>query len=163
MTYRTFSKRATIASLFIGVLLAGSIAFAWWSATGTGNGYAKATTPAALTTVDVSTSASAQLYPGGTGDLIVKIHNPNPYAITVTSIAATGATPRAVSGNATCDAADSVYLIATLSGLSINVPAGGDSSLQTFTNAVKMDGPSAVDACQGKTFAVPVTLTGTSA
>ncbi len=158
MKFRTFSKRATITSLFLGILLAGSIAFAWWTAGGSGSGYAQAATAAPLTTVDVSATTVADLYPGGTGTLKVQIHNPNTYAVTVTDIAATGP---ATSNDANCDAANTVTLVAPLTGLSIAVPAGGDSTVQTFANAVQMDlGGTADNSCQGKTFDLPVTLTG---
>ena len=44
MTFRTVTKRATFLSLFLGILLASSVAFAWWTASGAGNGYTKAET-----------------------------------------------------------------------------------------------------------------------
>ena len=34
MTFRTVTKRATFLSLFLGILLASSVAFAWWTASG---------------------------------------------------------------------------------------------------------------------------------
>jgi hypothetical protein len=158
MTFRKFSKRAIIASLFLGILLAGSVAFAWWTAGGTGNGYAKAATASPLTTVDVSASTTADLYPGGTGTLKIQIHNPNTYAVTVQSITATGV---GTSGNAACDAANTVSMVAPLTGLSISVPAGGNSTVQTFNNAVAMNfGTTADNSCQGLTFSIPVSLTG---
>ena len=158
MTFRSFSKRATIASLFLGILLVGSVAFAYWTASGSGNGYAKAATPQLLSTVDVSASTTADLYPGGTGTLKMQIHNPNSYAVTVTDIAATGV---GTSGNAPCDAANTVSLVAPLSGLSIAVPAGGNSTVQTYAGAVQMSyGATADNSCQGKTFSIPVSLTG---
>jgi len=159
MTFRAFSKRATIVSLFLGILLAGSVAFAWWTASGTGTGYAQAATPAALSTLDVSASTTGDLYPGGTGTLTLQIHNPNSYAVTVTDIAAgAGAV---TSGNAACDAANTVSLVAPLSGLSVNVPAGGNTAVLTYANAVQMSyGASADNSCQGKKFSIPVSLTG---
>jgi hypothetical protein len=158
MTFRKFSKRAIITSLFLGILLAGSVAFAWWTAGGSGTGYAKAATASPLTTVDASASTVADLYPGGTGTLKVQIHNPNTYAVTVTDISATGS---ATSNDVNCDAANSVTLVTPLTGLSISVPAGGNSTVQTFANAVQMTrGTTADNSCQGKTFELPVSLTG---
>jgi hypothetical protein len=162
MTFRTVTKRATILSLFLGILLAGSVAFAWWTAGGGGNGYAKAESPLALTTVNVSASTSGDLHPGGTGALKIQISNPNSYAVTVTDINANGAAVT-VPTDAVCDAADSVSLVSNLTGLSVNVPAGGSTVVLTYANAVQMDGPTAVDACQGEVFAIPVSLVGTSA
>jgi hypothetical protein len=52
-------------------------------------------------------------------------------------------------------------MVAPLTGLTISVPAGGDSTVQTFSNAVAMNyGAAADNSCQGKTFSIPVTLTG---
>jgi hypothetical protein len=161
MTFRTLTKRATVLSLFLGILLVGSVAFAWWTASGTGSGYAKAETAQPLTTVNVAASTSPDLHPGGTGALKIEISNPNNYAVTVTAINATTA-PVTVPTDAVCDAANSVSMVANLTGLSVNVPAGGTTGVLTYANAVQMDGPSAVDACQGETFRVPVSLVGTS-
>jgi hypothetical protein len=80
MTFRRFTKRATILSLFLGILLAGSVAFAWWTATGSGTGYAEAETSGGALTTVVSTT-SPDLHPGGTGDLTITVHNPNSYAV----------------------------------------------------------------------------------
>src|SRR5262245_49612173 len=152
MTFRKFSKRAIITSLFLGILLAGSVAFAWWTAGGSGTGYAKAASPSPLTTVDVSASTTADLYPGGTGTLKIQIHNPNTYAVTVTSITATG---NGNSGVAACTAANTVTMPSALTGLSIAVPAGGDSTVQTFPNAVAMNyGAAADNSCQGLVFQI---------
>ncbi len=50
MTIKKFSKRAIVTSLFLGVVLASTVALASWLATGTGKGYAKAGTAQPLTT-----------------------------------------------------------------------------------------------------------------
>jgi hypothetical protein len=158
MTFRSFSKRATITSLFLGILLAGSIAFAYWTASGSGSGYAKAATPQLLSTVDVNASTTADLYPGGTGTLKIQIHNPNGYAVTVTDITGTGP---GTSGNGACDAANTVTLTAPITGQTIAVPANGDSAVLTYANGVSMTyGATPDNSCQGKTFTIPVSLTG---
>jgi hypothetical protein len=43
------------------------------------------TTAQALTTVDVSATTPATLYPGATGNVKLSISNPNPYPVTVSS------------------------------------------------------------------------------
>lgn len=58
---KKLSKRAAVTSVLLGTLLVAGVAFAAWTATG--SGYAKATTAQALTTVDVSASTAATLYP----------------------------------------------------------------------------------------------------
>ncbi|MGZ5343264.1 MAG: hypothetical protein ACXWF5_01100, partial [Actinomycetota bacterium] len=84
------TKKFTVGALFAGAMLAGSIAFAAWTASGTGSGYAKATNAQALTTVDVSATTAATLYPGATGNVKIEISNPNPYPVTVTDVVGSG-------------------------------------------------------------------------
>ena len=154
---RRVGKKLTAGALFLGVALASGVAFAAWTATGSGNGYAQAKTAVALTTVDVSASTTAQLYPGGTGDVLIKITNPNPYAVTVTGVAAGGAITS--DKGATCNGATGVTYTAPTSP-SLAVPAGSSAQF-TLTGAVAMSNASN-NACQGAIFTIPVTLTGTS-
>lgn len=169
MTFRTVTKRATILSLFLGILLAGSVAFAWWTASGSGTGYTKAESAALLSTNDVSASTSAQLHPGGSSDVILQISNPNNYAVTVTNINGSGAI---LSGNASCDTVSLPY---TGNGVSFTNASGSwvvpakvgavNGTLDvTLTNAASMANTATTsnDSCQGKTFSIPVSLVGHS-
>ncbi|HWC72075.1 MAG TPA: hypothetical protein VG993_13025 [Actinomycetota bacterium] len=151
------SKKLTLGALFAGAMLAGSIAFAAWTATGSGSGYAKATNAQALTTVDVSASTSATLYPGATGDVELRIDNPNPYPVTVTDVVSTGSIDSDTT--AACDASTGVTFT-DQTGLSLNVPAGAAATF-TLNGSVQMDNSSHT-SCQGAVFTVPVTLTGAS-
>ena len=163
MTFRTMTKRATILSLFLGILLAGSVAFAWWTASGTGTGYASADSVTAVDTLSVNAIAATanDLYPGGTADLQIEIRNQNNFPVDVTAINGNGAP---LSGNAVCDAAASVsFTDIDLSATPLTIPANTTSGVVAYTAAVAMDGPSAVDACQGQTFAVPVSIVAASA
>lgn len=155
-TSRRLARRSTVLAVLLGLLVAAGIAFAAWTATGTGSGYAKARTAQPLTTVDVSASVSATLYPGATGDVLLRINNPNPYPVVVTDVTGNGAI---TASNGGCNVASVSFTDQT--GLSLNVPA---SSAQTFTlsGAVQMSA-AANDNCQGATFTIPVGLSGTSA
>jgi hypothetical protein len=159
-------KRHISRKIAVGVIAAAMAAvglvYAAWTTNGTGSAYAKAGTAAALSTVDVSASTAATLYPGVTGDVLIKLDNPNPYAVTVTAIAASGSiTPDA--GHSTCTTSGVTF--ANQSSLSLVVPAkvgAVDGVLQTtLTGAASMSNAS-LNACQGATFTIPVTLTGTS-
>lgn len=149
-------RKAAIVGLVLGLLFAAGIAFAAWTATGTGSGYAKATTAQALTTVDVSATTPATLYPGATGDVRLRIDNPNPYAVVVTDVTGNGSI---TASNGGCNVASVTFTDQT--GLSLNVPAGSQATF-TLTGAVQMS-TSANDDCQGATFTIPVALSGTSA
>ena len=163
MTFRTVTKRATILSLFLGILLAGSVAFAWWTASGTGTGYASADSVTPVDTLSVAAIAATadDLYPGGTAALQIEIRNQNPFPVKVTAINGNGSP---ASGNATCDLAGSVsFTDVDLSGSPLTIAANSTSGVVAYTNAVAMDGPSAVDACQGQLFSIPVSIVAASA
>ena len=62
----------------------------WTVGSSAGNGYSKAVTAQNVTLSDASASTTAQLYPGGTGDLVVKVTNPNAFGVTVTAVTGAG-------------------------------------------------------------------------
>ena len=149
-------KKFVVAGGLVAGLMATGVAWAAWTADGTGNGYAKATTAEVLTTDDVSATTVAQLYPGGTGDVKLTINNTNDYPVRVTSIAGNG-TITADTGHAGC----------TTTGVSFtdqtgtwDVAANGETAI-TLTGAASMSNAS-LNACQGATFTIPVALTGAS-
>jgi len=144
------------------VLCVAGLVYAAWTATGGGSGYAKATSAQALTTVDVSASTTATLYPGADGNVLIKINNPNPYPVQVTDVTGNGAIT-ADSGHSTCgsDAGHPTGVtFSNQTGQTINVPASG-SNQTTLTNAAHMSSASD-DSCQGATFTIPVSLSGHS-
>jgi hypothetical protein len=151
------TKRFTVGALFVGAMLAGSVAFAAWTATGSGSGYARATNAQVLTTLDASAITPPTLYPGAIGDVVLEIDNPNPYPVTVTDVEGSGAIDSDAGG--ACDTNTGVTFT-DRSGLTLNVPASG-SVVFTLSGAVAMDNTSDT-TCQGAVFTIPVTLTGLS-
>ena len=143
-------------------LAAVGLVYAAWTTNGTGEAYAKAGTAAAISTVDVSASTTATLYPGVTGDVLIKLDNPNPYPVTVTSVTGSGSIT-ADAGHSGCTTTGVTFTNQT--GLSLVIPAksgGVDGVLQTtLTGAASMSNAS-LNACQGAVFTIPVTLSGTS-
>jgi hypothetical protein len=147
-------KQRILAALAVTALvLGGGVAYAAWSASGTGSGAAKATTAQVLTVTAGTTTAD--LYPGFTqGDVFLTVNNPNPYPVRIT-----GLTPGAVTtSSGTCTASNISILTAT--GLNITVPAATAAAAVTVPNIVTM-AAAAPDACQGVTFTIAVTLAGT--
>ena len=150
-------KRLIGAGTTLIVLVAVGLVYAAWTTSGSGSGYAKAQSAQALTTVDVSASTAATLYPGATGDVQIRISNPNPYPVRVTSVAGNGAIT-ADSGHPGCVTTGVSFT--NQNGLTLDVPANGTAD-RTFTGAAGMSNASD-NGCQGATFTIPVSLTGAS-
>lgn len=155
---RFLNKRNIItASMTLIVMVAVGFVYAAWTTNGSGSGYAKAGTSQALTTVDVSATTPATLYPGQNGDVKLQIHNPNPYNVRVTAVSGNGTiTPDA--GHSGCTTTGVTFT--NQSGLTIDITANSDTTT-TLTGAASMSNAS-LNACQGAVFTIPVTLTGTS-
>jgi hypothetical protein len=156
MRKRVSRKLAVVAT--VAVLSVVGLVYAAWTTNGSGSGYAKAGTAQALSTVDVSASTSATLYPGGpAGDVLIRISNPNSYPVKVTAVSGNGSiTPDA--GHASCTTTGVTFTDQT--GLNISVPASGQTTA-TLAGAASMSNAS-VDGCQGATFTIPVSISGAS-
>jgi hypothetical protein len=150
-------RLATALVLAATVVAAGVTFGSWAVGSSPGNGYAKATSSQNLALADASASTVAQLYPGGTGDVKVRVTNPNPFAVTITSVA--GAGTISSDKGAACDAAAGVTYTDQM-GLSQAVGAGATVTF-TLPGAAAMSG-SASSSCQGAVFAIPVTLSASS-
>jgi hypothetical protein len=154
---RKWLRRITAASVALGIMAIASVAYAVWTASGTGQGYAKAGTAQALTTVDVSASTTATLYPSGTGNVLLRINNPNPYPVRVTSVSGNGTVTS--DKGAACDASTGVTFT-NQTGLTLDVP-GSSAATFTLTGAAAMSNASD-NSCQGAVFTIPVSLSGGS-
>jgi hypothetical protein len=136
--------------------LAGTAAWAYWSATGAGAGSAEsgsmqAVTVTALVAGDQPGSA---LLPGGAAaDVVLRVHNPNPYPVQVTSVAAAGA----VSADAAHPACTSTG-VTFLPPVNPQITVAAASTLLVDLPAAATMAASAPSGCQGATFAVPVTV-----
>jgi hypothetical protein len=157
---RNLSKKQRIFGAAITLIALGvaGLVYAAWTSNGTGNGYAKAGTAQALTTVDVSASTTATLYPGTDGNVLIRIKNPNPYPVRVTDVTGNG-TITADAGHASCVTTGVSFT--NQSGLTIDVAANNGETQSTLTNAAHMSNASD-NGCQGATFTIPVTLSGQS-
>ena len=153
----TTRNRIIGAGITLVVLAAVGLAYAAWTSSGSGSGYAKAGTAQQLTTVDVSANTTATLYPGSNGNVRIKIANPNPYPVRVTDVTGNGAIT-ADAGHASCVTTGVTFTNQT--GQSIDVAANGDTET-TLTNAASMSNASD-NGCQGAVFTIPVSLSGNS-
>jgi len=133
-------------------LIAG-VAFAAWTADGTGSANARARTASTITVTAVT--GTADLYPGfNDGDLSFTLTNANPYPVTFTSM-----TPGAITSSAPGACPSSNLTVDTASGLSLPVAASATSGTQSIADVVNL-ASTAPDGCQGVVFTVAVTLTG---
>jgi hypothetical protein len=133
--------------------------YAAWSTSGSGSGYAKAGTASSLTLSDASASTSADLYPGGTGAVKVRVTNPNSFPVRITTVAKqTGGTITSDKG-AACNASTGVTFT-DQTGLTLDLAAGATSTF-TLSGAVSMSNASD-NTCQGAVFTIPVDVTGAS-
>ena len=131
-------------------------AAAFWSATGSGQGQARSLSAVQLT-VTAATGA-ADLFPGfAGGDVFFTVNNPNPYPVTLTAYS--GAT--IVSSDPTnCPNANVSVAASGAVTPGLLVGAGAAAVAGTIADIVSM-ATTAPDGCQGKTFTVTLTLTGT--
>ena len=93
------------------------------------------------------------LQPDGSADVILRITNPNGFAVTLTSVAANG-TITASGGIGACAATGVTF--AGASGLSTLI-AGSATTLVHLQGAATMSSASST-GCQGATFSIPVLI-----
>lgn len=174
--------RSKIVTAVIGAALVGTGAYAvtnWIVGLNSGShGQAQSATVTNLTIAAVATpSPGSLLYPGGSGDVVAKITNPNPYPVTITAVNlpanttyAAGYSDSALSTPQTgCTSTTSVVSWRYATGTSgtshtlatsITVGAATDFTV-TFTSTASMDLTSPL-ACVSTYFSMP-SLTGVSA
>ena len=146
-------KKVVVSAVAVAVGLTIGAAIALWSAQGSGSGSSQAL-EAETVTVTAATGA-ADLYPGFTdGDVFFTLANDNPYPVTFTAM-----TPGSVtsSNEAACPASNVTVEGAT--GLSLAVAADSTSATQSIADVVTL-ATEAPDGCQGVTFTIGLTLTG---
>jgi hypothetical protein len=181
------STRIKVLSAVAGIVLAGAGAYAatnWVVGLSAGSsGQSQSATISNLSITAVSSpSPTNLLYPGGTGDVIVTISNPNPYPVTITAVQlptnttyATGyttsaltttqtgclaATPSAVAWNFATGTSGSSHTLTT----PLTVGASGQANnplAVTLTNDASM-GSTSPSACANTFFSLPA-LTGVTA
>ena len=157
VTIKIPRKAFVVLALLLSAVAASAVIAAWVT-NGTGPGYAKAQTSSNLTLSDASASTTADLYPGATGSVKLKVTNPNPFPVRITSVAKQASAITSDKG-AACDASTGVTF-SDQTGLALDVAAGATVTL-TLANAISMSNASD-NSCQGALFTIPVNVTGAS-
>ena len=150
-------RKLVILTAAVAAAVATAIGIAAWSISGSGNGYAKAGSASALTLADATAFTSATLYPGATGDLKLRVTNPNSFPVRITAVSGNGTITS--DKGAACDASTGVTF-ANQSGLALDLGATSTATV-TVPNAVSMSNASD-NSCQGAVFTVPVSVTAAS-
>ncbi|HEY3671330.1 MAG TPA: hypothetical protein VGN51_10385 [Acidimicrobiia bacterium] len=148
-------KKLFVALASVAVLVLGGIAYAAWTADGSGTGKAHAR-DAIVVGVNAATG-TADLYPGVTdGDIHFTLDNDNPYAVTFT-----GFTAGMITSSAPVACPASLVTVDDTSPISVPVAvaAGASGSAGEIDGVVSLD-HAALDGCQGVTFDIDLTLTG---
>ncbi len=152
-------RRRRMVVVVFGILAAiaipAGLGIALWSSDGSGSASAKALTAEDLT-VTAAPSPTAALYPGASAALQFSVTNPNPYAVTFTSVAYGTVTS---SDDSNCPASNLTPAADGALGTPISVAASGSSGAVSIPSAVTL-ASGAPNGCQGVTFTVAVTLSG---
>ncbi len=163
-----FTRKVKVLSATLGIVVAGAGAYAatnWVvGLTGGSSGEGQSATISNLSiTAVASPSATNLLYPGGTGDVVVTISNPNPYPVTITAIQlptsttyATGYTTSALTTTQTgC-------LAATPSDVIWNFSTGTSGSSHTLTTPLMVAGSGQANNPLAVTFTNDASMTAAS-
>jgi hypothetical protein len=142
-----------ITILVLGVV---GLVYAAWTNNSNGSGYAQAINGQGVSFASATTTA--QLYPGGNGDLVLQLTNPNPYDIKVTKVERT-ASPTTSDAGAACDASTGVT-VEDDTTLSFSIAASATQTM-TLNDKVHMNNTSDT-TCQGAKFTIPVKVTSVS-
>jgi hypothetical protein len=157
------NKRVAALGVATLTVMGAGVAYAAWTATGSGPGVTQAMTAAA--SVVTADTATPSLYPGGpAGAVMFKITNPNPYAVTfdkLTGISVVSSNPTncAVAGNVAVPTAStgSPY---SLGANAVSVPANTTAAVARSLPGLLTLVSGATDGCQGVTFTTTLTLLG---
>ncbi len=144
---------AAVIGVVATALVGANSAYAFWTQGGSGVGTA-VTTTATVTVAAAAGTPTTPLYPGSTGDVTLKMNNPNAFALKLTAVTGNGTiTPDA--GHASCSPTGVSFTDQT--GLNINLPASTNNIPIDLAGAASMSTASA-NGCQGATFTIPVSI-----
>lgn len=169
-------KRGIVLGAVLAVTAGAGAAWAAWTVYGTGNAYAQADKVVALELVAATTDAT--LYPGATGDAVIKVKNPNRFPVAVTNVTwkpSDGV--RSSGGIGFCSNTGVSFGDFSTSPMGSNgmlagarlmaaaggqLKVGGGETVQfTLSNAVRMIN-NVDNGCQGATFSIPVSVIASS-
>lgn len=162
---KSFTKTRTavvVVATGSAVVLAGGVAFAYWTTNGSGTAAAQAGNALGVTPQSgaISVVGGSVLYPGSGVPAVINVHNPNPFPVTITGVTlTTSSTPSVTGGAGTCTNSAVTLAGGTYSVAANTIAAGQDGAVATTTNAITM-GTNSDDGCRNAVFSF--SITGTS-
>jgi hypothetical protein len=156
---RSSRKKIAVTAVVTIAFVTAGVGIAAWSVTGSGTGYAKASTSSALTLSDATASTSADLYPGASGTVKLKVSNPNPFPVRVTAVSGNGTITS--DKGAACDAATGVAFV-NQSSLTLDLAANATNQVFTLAAGSVTMSNASDNSCQGAVFSIPVSLSAAS-
>lgn len=140
-----------VAATVVGIVVPTATAYAYWAKAGSGSGSGAVATIQPLTVVATTgDTPNTRLIPGAVGEVILKINNPNSFAVTLFSVAGNGAV---TSSNGSCAGSSLTFTDALPN---FTVPSG--TSLHRLVGAATLSS-TAASACQNASFQIPVKVT----
>jgi hypothetical protein len=138
----------------LGVGAFSGAAAAYWNTHGNGSASALTGTMAPVSVIAFTggDTPSSSLLPGGSSDVVLRVSNPNSYAVTLTAISVDGSIS-ATGGIGTC----------STPGISTNFPSSPSIAVPAGSNLIHLSGAATMSAgasngCQGATFGLPVSV-----
>jgi len=139
----------------------GGRAFASFRASASGSGHVSVATMGIEVVATTAGAEDVPLRPGGQGDVVLMLRNPNRYPVTLVAVRSNGpVVADALHGSCTID--QTIVTFSAPTALSKLIPPTVDADpgpqRVRLEGALQM-GPNAPTTCQGATFTVPVTVT----
>ena len=153
---RAGGRRGVLAAAVGATLVGGGAAIAAWTVSGEGPADAQAITADEVVIDDLATP-TAQLYPGGTGDITFRVRNPLDYPVTLNTVQFGDVTP-----SGTCPVGSVVPVGGYTMAAPVVLAANQGFTEVTLADAVEMLNAVTTDACKGATFSIEVGLSGFS-
>jgi hypothetical protein len=152
LMHRQGTRRSAV--ILVAAAVATAVAgtsYAYWTTTGSGSGSSSAgDMTIEIQALAVGDEAEKALYPGGNGNALVRVHNPNAFPVDVISVVSNG------EATADCATPAVTFVDQTLTS-PVTIAANSAWTLE-LEDAVSMR-TTASDACQGKEIEVPVKVT----
>lgn len=154
--------RALTVALIVSVGLLSGTAYAYFASSGSGSGRANVAKMSTVTLVAVvTTTPKTDLYPGHSGDVLLKVNNPNPYPVTLVKVTWTGGAITADAGHPSCTTTGVTFVnwTGTISIPPKTATNGYPNGYPVHLTGHATMGDASSSGCQGATFSIPVIIT----